>query len=106
MLRSAPPGPTVQPLAPITLQAHGQSQPLSFAEGERLTWTYKTCAAPALATCVDLIAVGQARFTLGGPQEISQGRATGHYTFHRAMVGELRSGADTNVDVEVTRSPL
>ena len=105
MLRSAPPGPTVQPLAPITLQAHGQSQPLSFAEGERLTWTYKTCAAPALATCVDLIAVGQARFKLGGPQEISQGRATGHYTFHRAMVGELRSGADTNVDVEVTRSP-
>ncbi len=103
LYRAAPPRVDVPPSPPpIRIEAHGHSRLLSFTQGERISWTYPPCAPPALPACVDLVAAGQERFALGGAQDVAQRRVTGHYTFHRAMTGQLRSGADTGVDVVVT----
>ena len=103
--RSAPSLPAVPPKTTIHLAAHGRSELLSFTQGERIAWSYPPCAAPALPACVELIAAGQERFTLGGSQDISSDRVTGHYAFHRDMPGRLRSGADEGMDVEVSLTP-
>ncbi len=105
LYRPAKPPPETPPPAIIRLVARGRSEALSFTQGEHISWSYKPCAAPALPACIELTAAEQERFTLGGRQDVSDGRVTGHYTFHRDMAGRLRSGADEIVDVEIRRVP-
>ena len=105
LYRPAKPPPETPPPAIIHLMARGRSGALSFTQGERVTWSYKPCAAPALPACVELTAAEQERFTLGGRQNVSDGRVTGHYTFHRDLAGRLRSSADESMDVEIQTVP-